>query len=98
MTDKVRMYLASDRWFITARCFQARCLMTPNDPLVREVCGGVLAKAAQKYGVRLYAFVFLSNHLHLAIGARGPVVARFLQFLMGNLSRKLAPLCGDERW
>jgi REP element-mobilizing transposase RayT len=97
MNDSVRNYGASDLWEITARCFQARALMTPHDPLVREVCGGVLAKAAEKFGVRIYAFAFLSNHFHLVIRARGVVVARFLQFLIGNLSRKLAPLC-EEPW
>jgi REP element-mobilizing transposase RayT len=72
--------------------------MTPRTPLVREVCGGVLARAAELYGVKVYAYVFMSNHLHLVVGARGLVVADFVKYLLGNLSRKLAPLCTKRWW
>jgi REP element-mobilizing transposase RayT len=92
------MYESSECWFITTRCFQARKLMTPRTPLVREVCGGVLARAAELYGVKVYAYVFMSNHLHLVVGARGLVVADFVKYLLGNLSRKLAPLCTKRWW
>jgi REP element-mobilizing transposase RayT len=89
----LRMYGSAKCWFVTTRCFQARKLMSPHTPLVREVCGGVLAAAAERYGVKIYAYVFMSNHLHLVIGAEGNVVADFTKYLLGNLSRKLAPLC-----
>jgi putative transposase len=97
MASPIRMYGGSDCWIVTARNFQARKLMTPRDPLVREVCGGVLARAAAKYDVKIYAYVFMSNHMHLVIGARGQKVAKFLKYLKGNLSRKLAALC-EEPW
>jgi putative transposase len=97
MGHPLRMYGASDCWFITSRCFQARMLMTPRLPLVREVCGGVLAHAANKYDVKIYAYVFMSNHVHLVVGAKGPQVARFVKYFLGNLAIKLAPLC-KRRW
>jgi REP element-mobilizing transposase RayT len=97
MPHPLRMYESSSCWFITSRCLQARKLMTPHKPLVREVCGGVLARAAQLYNVKVYAYVFMSNHLHLVIGARGNVIADFVKYLLGNLAKKLGPLC-TERW
>ena len=61
MGHPIRMFGGNDCWFITVRNFQARKLMCPHSPLVREVCGGVLARAARKYDVKLYGYVFLSN-------------------------------------
>jgi REP element-mobilizing transposase RayT len=92
------MYGDHDWWFITSRCFQSRMLMTPRIPLVREVCGGVLAKAASVHGVQVFAYVFMSNHVHLVVRARGVQVAKFLKYFQGNLSKKLAPLCKGRWW
>ncbi|MEW5738555.1 MAG: transposase [Myxococcota bacterium] len=92
------MFEAHDTWFITCRTFQARKLMAPSSPLVREVCGGVLAKAVSVSGVRLHAYVFLSNHLHLIVHARGQRIAAFMKYLLGNLSKKLGPLCEPHWW
>jgi REP element-mobilizing transposase RayT len=92
------MFGASDYWFITVRNFQARKLMTPRSPRVREVCGGVLARAAHRHEVKLLGYVFLSNHFHLIIHARGVGVAEFMKYLLSNLAKKLAPLCGEPWW
>lgn len=98
MPHPLRMFAFHDTWFITCRTFQARKLMTPRSPLVRDVCGGVLAKAASVSGVRLHAYVFLSNHLHLIVRAQGEQLARFMKYLLGNLSKKLGPLCDPGWW
>jgi REP element-mobilizing transposase RayT len=90
------MFAYHDTWFITCRTFQARKLMTPTTRLVRDVCGGVLAKAAAVCGVRLHAYAFLSNHLHLIVRAQGQQLARFMKYLLGNLSKKLGPLSKPE--
>ncbi len=92
------MFDAHDRWFITCRTFQARALMTPRTRLFREVCGGVLGRAAAACGVRLHGYVFLSNHLHLIVHAQGQRVATFMKYLLGNLSKKLGPLCEPAWW
>lgn len=92
------MFETHDTWFITCRTFQARKLMTPASPLVRDLCGGVLAKAMAVTGVRLHAYVFLSNHLHLIVRARGRQLALFMKYLLGNLSKKLAPRCKPAWW
>ena len=98
MPNPLRMLAHHELWFVTCRTFQARKLMTPSSPLVRNVCGGVLARAVSHSGVRLHAYVFLSNHLHLIVHAEGPQLARFMQYLLGNLSKKLAPLCEPTWW
>jgi REP element-mobilizing transposase RayT len=98
MGNPLRMYGENEWWFITSRCFQARMLMTPRIPLVRTVCGGVLAKAAEVHGVKVFAYVFMSNHVHLVVRARGAQVAKFLKYFLGNLSKKLAPLCKGRWW
>ena len=98
MPHPLRMYDSSAYWFITARCFQARKLMTPRDAAVREVCGGVLARSLRKYGVQVYAYAFMSNHFHLVIGGRGLAIADFVRHLLCNLSRKLGPLCRPRWW
>lgn len=98
MGHPIRMFGQHPLWFITVRNFQARRLMTPTRPLVREVSGGVLARAARMYGVKVHGYVFLSNHIHLIIGAQGPTISTFMQFLLSNLARKLSPLCRSRWW
>lgn len=98
MGHPLRMFGENDVWFITVRNFQRRKLMTPREPLVREVCGGVLAAALRRYGFHVHGYVFLSNHLHLIMRGRGIALARFMQFLLSNLARKLAPLCPHPWW
>jgi len=98
MPYPLRMFDSHDRWFITCRTFQARALMAPWCPEVREVCGGVLARAAAVTGVRLHAYVFLSNHLHLIVHAQGEQLACFMKYLLGNLSKKLGRLCRPAWW
>jgi hypothetical protein len=42
--------------------------------------------------------VFLSNHLHLIVHAQGQRIAVFMKYLLGNLSKKLGPLCRPRWW
>ncbi len=85
-------------WFIHRYCFQRRPLMRPNDdPMMGDVAGGVLARATLQHGVALYAYAFFSTRMFLIVGAPGHELARFNQFLFGNLARKLTPLC-RPRW
>jgi REP element-mobilizing transposase RayT len=87
------MYGAEGIYFVTARTLQGRLLLRPSGQ-VREVVGGILARAARRYGVKLRGFVFMSNHLHLLVRARGVVLSSFMQFLLANLARKVAALSG----
>jgi REP element-mobilizing transposase RayT len=87
-------YFEEEGWyFVTARTFQSRLLLKPTRQM-GEALGGVLARAANRCDVRLAAFVAASNHLHLLVHTRGASLSRFMQFLLGNASKKAGPLVG----
>jgi REP element-mobilizing transposase RayT len=75
-------------YFVTARTFQARMLLTPS-PAINQAIGGALARAVELTGVELHAFVVMSNHLHLLVSARGASLSKFMQSFLGNVSRKV---------
>ena len=49
---------------VIIRTENAKLFMVPGKKL-NQIVGGVLAKYQQKYGITLYAYIFLSNHYHL---------------------------------
>ena len=74
---------------ITAKTAQEQYLLRP-DPVVNSLIAGVLARAANRYGVALYGHAFLSNHFHLLIGVRSARDMKgFMNYLMGNVGRKI---------
>lgn len=90
----LRMFDPLKIYFVTVRCFQRRLLMRPSSE-TNDVLGGVLARAAQRNEVELFAFVFASNHLHLLVRAPRGNLPRFMQFLLTNISKKVGRLV---RW
>lgn len=93
MGQAVRMYGAEGIYFVTARTHQGQLLLRPS-ARVREIIGGILARAARRYGVKLRGYVFLSNHLHLLVRAPGVALSGFMQFLLSNIARKISALLG----
>src|SRR6185369_15868084 len=87
----IRMYAEDGVYFITARTFQARMLLRPSDE-VNELIGGVLARAVSRFDIELYGFIFASNHVHLLLRARNGALSAFMQYLLGNLVRKVGRL------
>ena len=85
------MFERSGIYFATARCFQGRSLLRPSDETY-IVLGGVLARSARLYGVELFAFNFLSNHLHLLVRAPRGNLPQFMQYLLTNTSKKIGAL------
>lgn len=88
------------RWFLpgviyetTIRTIQERFLLRPS-AACREAVLGVLGRAQVLYPtVRLYAFVYLSNHAHLLVSADdGDRLASFLGFVNGNVARAVGRL------
>ncbi|MFT3838481.1 MAG: transposase [Myxococcaceae bacterium] len=59
-----------------------------------EVIGGVLARATQKYPVQLCGFVAASNHVHLLCRAQDGALSKFMQYVLGNITRKAGRLVG----
>lgn len=93
MARRLRMYEASNVYFVTARTFQGRFLIQ-QVAHSRDVSGGVLARAARLCDVELHAFIVTSNHLHLMVTARDGRLSSFMRYALGNLSKKLGPLVG----
>lgn len=93
MPRPVRMLNAGEIFLVTARCFQRRLLLCPSPETV-EVLGGVLARAVRVHGVELYAFSFLSNHVHLIVRAPRGNLPTFMQYLLTNISKKVGKLVG----
>jgi REP element-mobilizing transposase RayT len=88
-----RMFVSSEIYLVTARCFQARLLLRPSKE-TNEVLGGVLARALRLTGVELFAFHFASNHVHLLVRAPDGNLPRFMQHLLTNISKKVGALVG----
>lgn len=95
MGRRLRFFQPGSCYFVTARTFQGRLLLRP-DARVTDVVGGVLARAASMYGVDLFGFVVVSNHVHLLCRARDGSLSRFMQYFLGNTARKVGPLVGWE--
>jgi len=79
---------------ITNRTIQGRFLLKPSKRL-NALVAGILAIAKERYDVRIYNFVFLSNHFHLLAAAASPrVLSAFMGFVMGNIAREVGRLHG----
>ena len=86
-----RMYEPGLSYFATVRCLQGRLLLRPSKR-TNDVVGGVLSRAAKRYGVELFAFIFFSNHLHLLVRAPRGNLPAFMQYLLTNVSKKVGAL------
>ena len=63
---KPRCVLPGRTYLVTRRCFDRQFLLRPSatvDSLLRYT----LAVAAERFGIEVHAFVFLSNHHHLVV-------------------------------
>ncbi|HSP20548.1 MAG TPA: transposase, partial [Myxococcaceae bacterium] len=89
----LRRYESSLIYFVTVRCLQGRLLLRPSKE-TNEVIGGVLSRAIRRTEVELFVFSFASNHLHLLVRAPRGNLPEFMQYLLGNISRKVGRVVG----
>jgi putative transposase len=74
---------------VTTRTMQSRYLLQPS-PKVNSIIIGVLGRGQKLFGVRIHAFVFLSNHWHALLTVRdGAQLAAFMSFVNGNIAREV---------
>ena len=74
---------------ITARTIHGRYLLRPS-PVVNELVLGVVGRAQAKYDMVLFAFVFMSNHMHLLAKAESvQQMSLFMGFALGNIAREV---------
>ncbi len=80
---------------VTCRVIHGRLLLKPNQGL-NEMIAGTLARGKRRYGVRVCAVAFLSNHAHLLLEVDD---AKQLAEFMGFVSSKIAREVGRRvRW
>ena len=76
-----RRYLHPDQDLVhvSFKCVGDAFLMRPDD-YTNYVIASALADASVKYGVRVHAFSFLSNHGHQLLGVRGCRLDSFMRY------------------
>lgn len=79
---------------VSARTLQGRFLLRPS-PEVNEIILGALGRAQSRYGVELYAFVFLSNHFHILMRVdSAEQMAAFVGYVMSKIAKELGRMHG----
>ena len=77
---------------ITDRTIQGRFLLTPSAAL-NDIALGVLGRAQRLHNVRLFGYVFLSNHVHiLAWVGDAQQLSGFMGYFNSNLAREAGRL------
>jgi REP element-mobilizing transposase RayT len=77
---------------VTCRTVQSRFLLRPS-PNLNRIILGILGRAQRLYGLRIHAFVFMSNHYHLlASPASARQLAAFMAYLNANLAKEACRL------
>ncbi len=88
MGNRLRHFEPGIIYFITIRCLQQRYFFRPGKD-VNTIIANVLAYAADKFDVDIYAFVFMSNHFHLMVGSHSCQIQKFMQLLDTELAKQL---------
>lgn len=90
MGHPLRWYLPDVIYEVTTRTFQERYLLRPG-VIERAVILGVLGRALALYQhVRLHAFVYLSNHMHMLLSALdASQLAPFIGHVNGNVAKRI---------
>lgn len=77
---------------VTSRTVQGRFLLRPSAKLNQSIVG-ILARAQGRTGMRICAFVYLSNHCHLLLYPSDACqLARFMAYVNSNIAREAGRL------
>lgn len=77
---------------VTCRTLQRRFLLRPS-PALNEIIVGVLARGQERYGMRVCAFVYLSNHCHLLLyPTDAQQLANFMRYVNSKIAREVGRL------
>jgi REP element-mobilizing transposase RayT len=93
MGRPLRRQLAETVYLVTNRTLEERFWLKPTAE-TRKVLGTWLAYAAQRFGVELYAFVVMSNHVHLLLRAPLGNLADFMGYWQANAAKGINRLHG----
>lgn len=90
-----RCILPNGVYLITRRAYQRTFRLRPH-PLTNQVTAYCAAWAAAKSGVRLHAYVVMSNHHHLVVTDPRGVLPDFLRELHRTITKALNALHGER--
>jgi len=88
----LRQYLPDRAYLITARCFEERFFLAPDSAALSLIVATSLAQAADKYGLELFAYVVMSNHVHLVVRAPRGGLPEAMQLFFSQVARRVNQL------
>jgi REP element-mobilizing transposase RayT len=80
-------------YFITSRTIEGALFLRPSTE-TNNAIGAVLADAQARYQVELFEFVFLSNHMHIALRSQHGLISAFMQYLKSNIAVEVNRIIG----
>lgn len=92
-----RMHVPDEIHLVTNRCFQGRLFMLPSDA-INLIIGYWFARALVKYGqgLKVFAFVFLSNHFHILLQDTEGTLAQFMCYFQANVAKAINEALGRD--
>jgi putative transposase len=90
-----RQILPGSTYLVTRRCAQRQFLLRPSR-VTNQILRYCLAVAVERYGVKLHAYCFLSNHYHLVLTDPGACLPEMMRYLNEMIARALNASLG--RW
>jgi REP element-mobilizing transposase RayT len=90
-----RQVLPGATYLVTRRCSQRQFLLRPCK-LTNEIFLYVLARAVERFGIKIHAFCVLSNHHHIVLTDPDAKLPAFEQYLDSLVAR--AVNCSLGRW
>lgn len=85
----LRHYLPDRAYLITARCFEERFYLAPDTEAVSLIVATCLAQAVEMYQLELFAYVVMSNHLHLVVRAPKGGLPEAMQLFFSQVARRI---------
>lgn len=93
MARPLRRFMPDEYQFISIRCLEERFFLSPS-AAVNLLLANWLRLALRLYGVQLFAFVAMSNHLHMVIRAPLGGLPAMMQYFLSNVARGINRLRG----
>jgi REP element-mobilizing transposase RayT len=79
-------------YHVVSKTLRGEFFLTPKCE-VRRIVRGVLAQAKTHWpGIELYAYAFLSNHMHMMVSGCARSIPGYVRFVKGEISRRLGEL------
>ncbi len=90
MGRRRRVQTKESIYFITNRCDRGECILTPNlDGKIGENFLECLATTQERYGVRVYGYVLMSNHYHMLVQAPHLNLSPFMRDLQSPFTKRV---------